>query len=98
MIIGERKFETITMTEFLKATRTKPDCWLFKDNGKDVQFTKSTPMPDSDEIDIYYCFFDGINTMHRFKEMDGEIWHSISYWNEQHKGFGTWQPWTGREW
>lgn len=93
------KYQIITMEEFLEATRTKADCWLFKDNGPERNFRKRIPNPGDDEQEVIYYFDDGKDTIHRFKEMEGEIWHADRPWSRQGiVCWGLWQPWTGREW
>ncbi len=92
------KYQEITMAEFLEATRTNDDCWIFMDNGPNCRFSKRIPDPDDDDQEIIYCFDDGKDLIHRFKEMEGDIWHADREWSTQAINcWSTWRPWTGRE-
>ena len=92
------KYQEITMAEFLKATRTKEDCWIFMDNGPNCRFSKRIPYTGDDDKEVRYFFDNGKDLIHRFKEMGGEIWHSDCAWSKQENGcWSTWNLWTGRE-
>lgn len=80
------KFTKITKEEFCKATRTNPDCWIFKNLGENHRFWR-----DSLEDGRYY-FDDGNGTIHRFKDMPeyGEIHHAV----REHGVGKLWSMWS----
>ena len=87
----------VTREEFLKATKTREECWIFEDNGSEPKYFKREP--DSPEInpEPIYIFDNGNGSIREFTDMKKyyEIWSRVKYPYLQYggQGWSLWNTW-----
>lgn len=85
----KRRFRLISLSEFMKATRSPRNCWMFK--TMDAQKSRFYL------VDNIYYFENGKGIIRRFKEVRGKIMFNMKKL-EQKQWSGLWYEWNSNEW